>query len=555
MSMNLNNDRAMKNIRLFAIIGIGACMALSCTKEETQGEVTSTGVVPMTFPAATASVTRTVLTNGTRVEWTAGDAISVIDGCSAAKDANFNHKFICGSIDAQGCGSFSGEASVSDVYYAAYPYDANDFITEEGKMRAALTSAQTASAPGTFGPNFNTAVATLRNGVFQFRNLGGLIKFTLTKDNVTKVTLTANDKGNIGGVFYIYFDENGDIDDARTTVASARTSLTLSPSGSATFAPGTYYIVAAARTYTGGISMSFTRNDGDPKTVTTTEDVIVGRSKVTNVGSFDTSVPVIEHVTPVTFPVVFPLGFPNGDNTQTGFCNSANEWALPWATDDACVSATRTTQSWSGYHGKMLCKDQNQAYVRWYWAEGIASTGVKYFIETANTASLLISTFGVKGVWTGDFFEITLPVKDFEAGTTLKLTMPIYTRSGPTFWEVLYKDGEEWKSTAVENLPAFEGSDVTRKATWAIPFGGAAASATIDTDQTVEMMFDNAIDEGTVTIRVRCVDGTVVSNAANSVSVVTKPANSSNNANAPFYFWNPGNKSSQSIKIENLGTI
>lgn len=542
---------------IFAVLGI-CTMALSCTKEESQTAADS-ALVPMTFSASSTGVSKTVLVDGTKVNWQLDDAISILDGYSAAKDATKNHEFKCVEIAPDGRGSFAGEAHESDVFFAAYPYDANDFITEEGKMRAALTSAQTASAPGTFDPKLNTAVATLKDGVFQFKNLGGLIKFTLNEKstNVSKVTLKANDNGNIGGVFYLYFDEDGNIDNEKTTVASARTSLTLSPKGSDTFAPGTYYFVVAAREYTGGISMSFTRTDADIKTVSTTANVVVERSKVTNVGTFDTSSEIVKP-DPVTFPVVFPLGYPDGDNTKTGYCNGSNEWMAAWFSDDACASSTRTTQSWSGYHGKVLCMNQKQAYIRWFWADGVATTGVKYFIELANTPNLGISTFGVKGVWTDDYFEITLPVKDFEAGTTLELTMPIYTRSGPTFWEVLYKDGSKWKSTAVENLPAFKGSDVKRTATWAIPFGGAAnASNETDTTQSVEMTFDNAIAEGDVTIRVKCVDGTIVSSALDTVKEVTKPNNSSNTANAPFYFWNPSQKTTgnQAITISNLGTI
>lgn len=284
----------------------------------------------------------------------------------------------------------------------------------------------------------------------------------------------------------------------------------------------------------GGFTIKFICSDNSEVTV----PALASEKEVgTKIAAGETYVTYVsgnsDGVIPVTFPVIFPLGYPEGDNTKTGYCNAAQPWMAEWVNDPACASATKTSEHWRGQHGKVLCKDQNQAYVTWNWAEDIQFTTFKYFIETANTASYHISTFGVKGVWTNDYFEFTIPVRKFAAGSQITLTMPFYTRSGPTFWEVLYKDGEDWKSTAVDNLPAYSGASVTRKATWALPFGGAAASANIDTDQTVTMTFENKIDSGYINIRVRCVDGSIVSSAANTVKEVSDPA-----AN-PFYFWNP----------------
>lgn len=302
----------------------------------------------------------------------------------------------------------------------------------------------------------------------------------------------------------------------------------------------------------GGLSLKFIDKDGTESTVS----ALASEKEVgTDIKAGDIYVSYVsgtsDGIIPVKFPVVFPVGYPNGDNTQTGYCNANNEWMSDWANDPACVSSTRTSQLWSGQHGIVYCPDQRQASLSWTWAEDIVETGTKHFIETSNSASYHISTFGVKGIWTNDFFEFVIPVKKFNAGSQVTLTMPFYTRSGPTFWEVLYKDGEEWKSTAVDNLPAFPGSDVTRRATWAIPFGGAAASASIDTDQTVTMTFENEIKSGALNIKVRCVDGTIVSSAANAVTVLDKPSGSTS-ANAPFYFWNPDKtkRLDQAITIE-----
>ena len=246
-----------------------------------------------------------------------------------------------------------------------------------------------------------------------------------------------------------------------------------------------------------------------------------------------------------------------------GYKNSTNTWVQGWANDAACVSSTRGTQFWTGHHGTLYSKDQPQAMMKWVWNDAIkawaeryketSGTKVQYFIEPAQNTANQISTVGVKGLWTGDYFEFVLPVEDFEAETTLQLSIPLYTRGGPTFWEVKYKDGEEWKSTAVNDLPAYDGATVTADATWAVPY--LETSSNVDNMQTVDMLFSNAIKKGEIVIRVQCVDGSIISSAINTVATgKTGPTlNSAGTAaGASFYFYNPGNKSNQDITIDIL---
>ena len=266
-------------------------------------------------------------------------------------------------------------------------------------------------------------------------------------------------------------------------------------------------------------------------------------------------------IVPVTFPVVFPMGFPTEEPEAAteGYNHpsvATNTWVQEWANDPACVQATRLSEMWTGHHGTLYCKDQPQAYMTWNWDPAIAETGVNHFIETSNTIKsggqfINISTVGIKGVWTGDYFEFVIPVRKFEAGSTLRLRMALYTRTGPTFWEVLYLDGDTWKSTAQDALPAYPGAEVTAKATWAIPY--LAVTATDDNEQSVNMTFANAVPSGEIKIRVKCVDGSIRSTGVNAVTTGnTAPAPGSGNANAPFYFYTPGKRNDQHIRIELL---
>lgn len=538
--------KAMRNTFKFGLFAALATFSLACTKATVEPTVGGNEKVQMTFTATSGAVTKTYL-DGKTVKWHENDAISIFDGYSNTADASKVQKFTISSLNSDGSATFTGTVTPGmETYYATYPHDTGNYLKDGDIVRIGFKSTQKASAPGTFDQTYNPSAAILKDGVLNFQNLGGLLKFTLTQDNVKRVTLSAADSGTIGGVYYVTFDENGVI---QSELGSARTSMALESTGS-NFEPGTYYFALSARTYTGGLSISFTLTNGKVMTATTTQDVIVERSKITNIGTFDTTYVEEEDVfTPVTFPVVFPMGFKDGvgsNNTAV----ASNTWVQEWYNDDACSAQGKTSHKqthWVGHHGTLYSATQPQATMKWVWDEQIASLDVIHFIET--TTSGTVSTVGIKGIWTDDYFEFVLPVKDFEANTTLSLTMALYTRQGPTFWEVLYLDGDTWKSTAVDNLPAYAGAEVTARATWAIPY--LASSSTTDNEQYVSMLFENAIKQGEIKIRVKCVDGSIISSGVNAVKTSQiQPYTSSGSAAAPFYIWNPGKREDHDIVID-----
>ena len=537
----------MKNILRFGLFAALATVSLSCAKETVDN--TPAGereMVEMRFTADNGVLTKTYLDGNNAVQWHEDDVIGIHDGYSDSRNTELNQQFTIESINADGSAVFKGTAAAGqEAYYATYPYDANNFITEEGKMRIGFISNQTASQPGTFDKKFNSSAAMLKDGVFNFKNVGGLLKFTLSQENVKKVTVTAKDGSTVGGVYYIYFDENGYIDDSKTTLASARATVTLSPTGRTTFAAGTYYLVISPRTYAGGMTISFTLDNNKVMTAECTSDIVIEKSKITNIGTFDTTYQEENVFTPVTFPVVFPMGYKDGVAINA----TTNTWVQEWTADDAYGSSKANT-NWAGHHGTLHSATQPQASMKWVWDEKIVAQGVNHYIElNAGNTSYGMSNVGIKGIWTDDYFEFVLPVKDFAAGTTLSLSMSLYTREGPTFWAVEYKDGNEWKTTAEDNLPAYEGATVTAKATWALP--RTETSSTANIRQTVDMTFDNAIEQGEILIRVKCVDGSIQSTKGGVNTGCQKPhVNKNNLADAPFYFWNPGNRDDQDIVID-----
>lgn len=321
-----------------------------------------------------------------------------------------------------------------------------------------------------------------------------------------------------------------------------------------------YMAVAPFTVPEGGLNMTFTDVDG---TATSISALSSEKEVGSTVAAGETMTAYLsgnsDGIIPVTFPVVFPMGYPQGATAATqGYNNptvTEHSWVQEWYGDAACSATGKTSHKqadWTGHHGTLYCADQPQAYMKWVWDEKIADLGIIHFIETTNSLGTnFISTVGVKGVWTDDYFEFVIPVRKFAAGSTLCLKLSLYTRQGPTFWEVLYLDGNQWKSTAKENLPAYEGAEVTAKATWAIPY--LATSDKIDNEQSVNMTFENEIKSGEIHIKVRCVDGSIKSSGPNQVTTGNATPNVKNGAaDAPFYFWNPGKRDDHDIRIELL---
>ena len=272
-----------------------ALALLSCVKDPQENAKEDTSAMWMCFTAYNDSgvESKTWLSDNT-VRWHTDDVIGIQDRLTPSNNPviDYNRQFTVSSMNKDGSAVFSGSAvGGQSIYYASYPYDKKNYVNTAGMMRIGFISDQKATAPGTFDRTYNSSAAMLKDGVFHFKNLGGLLKFNLKGTNVTKVTLKANDGGTVGGVYYIYFDDEGNIDESRTTMPSngKRLTMTLSPSETNTFASGDYYFVLTPRTYTGGMNITFTLDDGSSMTAVCNQDIVVTRSCITSIGTFDTS--------------------------------------------------------------------------------------------------------------------------------------------------------------------------------------------------------------------------------------------------------------------------
>lgn len=193
-------------------------------------------------------------------------------------------------------------------------------------------------------------------------------------------------------------------------------------------------------------------------------------------------------VQPVTFPVKFIVGVRN----NASLCNS------------------ETQPVWPSYG--ILSATQQQAAAKWVAvSKPVASTVYnRTFISSNPNYSFLI-----QGIWTGDYLEMIIPVKNFRAGSTLRVSAPVYQSDSPVSWALDYKDGEEWKT-----------KDVT------LGYGSNALSE--------DITFSEGLSSGFLRMRLRCKDGSVIATGSETTETVSMPHMNGGAFDGKFYLEGTG---------------
>lgn len=211
---------------------------------------------------------------------------------------------------------------------------------------------------------------------------------------------------------------------------------------------------------------------------------------------------VSDGIIPVSFPVEWPVGYENGAYIVSSLTQPL------WLTD-----------------GIWTCPSQPQANISWHKVSD-PSEQYSQKLEFVNSGKDIGSP-GIKGVWTGDYFEITLPVKRFASGTTVNISFPMYTRQGPVFWDIEYLDGDVWKCN--KSMVTAYDKAYSRECTFSLVRGATLVRHT--------MVFEKEIKSGELKIRIKCADGTVQASADKTCTVREIPFTDSNGYGAPFYFY------------------
>ena len=252
----------MKTIRIFTMAAAALILA-ACGNEEFIENVEN-GAAEQLVPMQT----RTYLSGGTNVHWSEGDEIALWDNTAKRK---FTAKDIDGSS-----ATFTGEANASNIYIAAYPYNA--VVGEMSRIK--LPAKQTAKWKS-FDNNLAISYAVSMGGGLnlQFKNACALVKFYigLSAIDVKTVSLVARNGEVLAGTMSLNLERGELIPDVDS---SSRIDL------SGPFEPAIdYYFVVRPCTMLRGFSLLIEYNDGTLKRTEVRKPVTLKAGQILDIGA------------------------------------------------------------------------------------------------------------------------------------------------------------------------------------------------------------------------------------------------------------------------------
>lgn len=239
----------MKKYFSFLTIAALGVLALSCAKEMDVNQDNTGKSISKVFTATLEKdddVTKTEIQSDKSVNWSVGDKIlAVWNGGSKASEA----------LTEGGAGNkqFIVNGMGGDAAFAVYPssivstYDGTDF-------KVTVPPAQ----DGTFA-NAAIEVAQVSDSDLAFKNLGGLMKLTITSADVRTVTISSNDGTALAGKATVTFDTAGVPSVA--SVEEGTSTVTLSFTGE----PSTeepYYVAVLPCELKAGVYIEFKNGEG-----------------------------------------------------------------------------------------------------------------------------------------------------------------------------------------------------------------------------------------------------------------------------------------------------
>lgn len=250
----------MKKIFYVLLSSVVAFGFMSCSQEESMGSKEDNaynefGLVKRTF--STGKTKTNLSGDGLSLMWSATDKINIFDETATCSSyASFD-------ADAAGAStSFTGYADAdASEFYALYPYDDEAVWNYSTKtIKTSLSHKQTGVLSG-FADGANLSVAKASGSSLTFKNIGTLLRFSITSSDITEVVIKANNAEKLAGDVSIVFDGSGNpsIDD--TAAGAAWSKVQLLPDGGGCFAPGTYNIVVLPFGLTDGLTVNVTRTD------------------------------------------------------------------------------------------------------------------------------------------------------------------------------------------------------------------------------------------------------------------------------------------------------
>ena len=193
--------------------------------------------------------------------WSPGDQISVFYGSGT----NGGSCFTAQNTEVAATANFTGtigvitggnDISPEDTYFwATYPYCANASCNGS-TITTVLPAAQIATAD-TFADDLFPTIGRSHGLNIAFYSIGGGLKFTVSEEGITSVTLQGHNEEPLAGTLTVGFDGGVPV---VTNIADSSTSITLTaPEGEAFEVGRSYYMVFVPTVFENGFTLTFSK--------------------------------------------------------------------------------------------------------------------------------------------------------------------------------------------------------------------------------------------------------------------------------------------------------
>ena len=236
----------------------------------------------LTISATHGNETKTsTVDGGTTVFWETGEQIKVFNAGAAGLFTSQNSAL-------SETADFTGELpyNTGDLLTALYPYT-EEAVLEGDTLRTSLPAYQ-AGRQGSFAKNTNIAAAQSTSLKMKFMNVCGGIRFTLSRNDITKVAFQGVGQEALAGDLAIVFE--GGVPVVKRVYNEFRF-IFISPEEGETFVPGEwYYLEMAPTTLSQGVIVTFYTTDEKTGVAKSTKPLTISRSVFMSKENLDSEV-------------------------------------------------------------------------------------------------------------------------------------------------------------------------------------------------------------------------------------------------------------------------
>ncbi|MBO6169120.1 MAG: DNA/RNA non-specific endonuclease [Bacteroidales bacterium] len=267
-------------ISRFFIAFASAILAAACTAGNLDLS-SSKALVTREFTASldASPDTRTSLGEQGKVLWDAsGESITIVD------EDGLCYKLTQNDVSSDGLtATFTGEVPETGCKYAIYPAQ-SEIRLEDGAITLSLPDRQNAVEDG-FESGANLAISKVEGDKLSFKNICGILSFSVTADDITSISFSADEKsgGALTGSALTEF--TGDAPFSVSDLSSGYGMVELKGN----IKSGSRYLALAYPGIYNNLKVIFTNKDGRTATFTKDATLTIERSKILKISPFTIS--------------------------------------------------------------------------------------------------------------------------------------------------------------------------------------------------------------------------------------------------------------------------